>query len=112
MWGPQLKKLRKKKGLTQVQLAESVGITHGTISRLEKGHIKEVGSETVKKIAKSLGVTMDYLLGTTEELASQDIILRDTEAEYIVQQYAKLSDQRRKQLKDFAKFLVKEQSDD
>ena len=51
-------------------------------------------------------------MGTTEKLSSRDIVLRDVEAEYIVQQYAKLSSPRRKQLKDFAKFLVREESEE
>ncbi len=60
------------------------------------------------KMARALGITTDYLLGNTEELRPQEIVLRDPDAEYIVNQYAKLSAARRRQLKEFADFLVRE----
>ena len=37
--GEFLKVLRKERGLTQEQLAESIGITSNTVSRIERGQL-------------------------------------------------------------------------
>lgn len=47
--------------LNQQQLAEAAGLTKSTISRLESGYHKPHW-ETVRKLARALGVTPDELL--------------------------------------------------
>ena len=37
MTAKQLKKLRLKLGMTQVELADELGITHGAVSKIEAG---------------------------------------------------------------------------
>lgn len=103
-WGKRVKQLRKDKRITQTKLAKMTGITHGTISKLERGLIKELSSNSVDKMAKALGVTTDYLLRGNEDSMSD--LVCEKEVEYVVEQYHRLSYPQRKQLKNFIRFLV------
>ena len=55
-----LERLRKERGLTQVQLANRLGITQGTFALYETGK-RNPKIETVKKIAKALNVCWSML---------------------------------------------------
>lgn len=65
-----LKELRKKKKISQKDLAEYLHITQVQISKYELGK-NEPDLETVKKLSKYFNVTIDYLLDEEEK----DIIL-------------------------------------
>ncbi len=54
--------LRKKKNLTQSELANKVGTTQGTVGKWENGKL-EPNLEKVVELAKELEATTDYLLG-------------------------------------------------
>jgi transcriptional regulator with XRE-family HTH domain len=63
--GDVVRKLRMAKRLNQTALGERAGaIDKGTISRLENGGEDAVKTETIKRVAKALGVTIGdlYLL--------------------------------------------------
>ncbi|MFC7443267.1 helix-turn-helix domain-containing protein [Laceyella putida] len=57
-----LKSLRKKKKITQADLAKHLGIDNTTVSKWEKG-IYEPNIETLKELANFFGVSADWLLG-------------------------------------------------
>ena len=57
----QFKELRKKKNLTQAQLAEKTGIEKGQISRIENGKYN-LTLATISKIAKALGAKVNFEL--------------------------------------------------
>ena len=59
--GERLRKLRKKAGLTQEQLAEMVGVNHNAIYRWENG-IDIPKTQNIKALAKALGVSEQDLL--------------------------------------------------
>ena len=59
--GEKLKAARQAAGLTQGQLAEKVGVSQRDISRWENGH-REPGVLIVKKMAQTLGCSMDELV--------------------------------------------------
>lgn len=61
-----IKELRVKRGWSQDDLAERMGMNRVNISNYENGKIKSVPSETLKKFADVFGVSTDYLLGKTE----------------------------------------------
>lgn len=65
-----LKELREKKGISQKELADFLNLTQVQISKYELGK-NEPDLSTTKKIANYFNVTIDYLLGSSEE----DIIL-------------------------------------
>lgn len=54
--------LRKERGLSQKEVAMSLGVSQALLSHYEKG-VRECGLEFVIKCADYFGVTTDYLLG-------------------------------------------------
>ena len=60
-----LKELRKKKGVSQLKLATDLNTTQNTISRYETGE-REPGINELIKIADYFNVSVDYLIGRTE----------------------------------------------
>lgn len=76
-----LKELRKERKLTQVKVAEALGITQQSYARWENGKVTPT-SEKLTQIAKFYGVTTDYLLGeqTTNEvdLSNVELLFRMT----------------------------------
>lgn len=67
-----LKKLRKDAGLTQVDVAEKLGISQPAYASWERG-IKKPTQENLVKLSKILYVSVDYLLGNTENKQTSDI---------------------------------------
>lgn len=60
-----LKELRKKKGVSQLRMATDLNTTQNTISRYETGE-REPGIAELIKIADYFNVSVDYLIGRTE----------------------------------------------
>ena len=61
-----VKKLRKRRALSQVDLAEVSGIGRATISRIERG-LSDAQGKTVRTLAATLGVPVEELLIEEEE---------------------------------------------
>lgn len=56
--GAALRAARKKRGLTQAQLANELGMSRATISGIETGQILEIGIRKVVRICGRLGVEL------------------------------------------------------
>jgi transcriptional regulator with XRE-family HTH domain len=56
-----LKKARKDKELSQIELATQIGVAKNTYSQYESGDRKP-NFDTLKKLSDELGVSIDYLL--------------------------------------------------
>lgn len=61
-----LKTLRKEAGLTQVDIAEKLGISQPAYASWERG-VKKPTQENLIKIAQILSVSIDYLLDNSDE---------------------------------------------
>lgn len=61
-----LKKARLKKGFSQKEVAEAIGVANSTYSLYESGN-REPGFPTVKKLSDVLNITSDELLGIKEQ---------------------------------------------
>jgi len=59
--GKRIKRLRKKKGYTQTDLAVHLDMNRGHLSDIERGK-REVGLITLQVIARGLDTTMSALL--------------------------------------------------
>lgn len=68
-----LKKLRKEAGLTQVDVAEKLGISQPAYASWERG-VKKPTQENLIKLSKILYVSVDYLLGNTESKQTSDVL--------------------------------------
>ena len=58
-----LKRLREKNGLSQDRLAKLADVANNTIIKIEQGENINPTFDTLKKIAKALGVGLDELTG-------------------------------------------------
>ena len=58
---------RKRRKLTQKQLAAGININPISLSKIERGVVQELEASTVRKLAQALGVKTDYLLGLIGE---------------------------------------------
>ena len=70
--GERIKLKREELGLTQLQLAQALGVTPQHISVIEKGK-RSPSLDSLAKLAQELGVTTDYLITGKESVVS-DII--------------------------------------
>lgn len=61
-----LKIARERKGISQKDMAENIGVAKSTYSLYESGN-REPNVQTIKKIADILNVSADELLGINEE---------------------------------------------
>ncbi len=70
-FGSRLKALRVKSGFTQAQLADKLNISPSTVGMYEQGR-REPDNDTLTKICRELKVSVDYLLGTGNNIKTSD----------------------------------------
>src|SRR5688572_25605444 len=63
--GGRLSRLRRERGITQVELAEILGVAQPMVSGYERGSLRLHG-ELIVELTKILDVTADQLLGLKE----------------------------------------------
>lgn len=67
-----LAEIRKEKGMTQVELADKVGVGKSAVCHWEKDGILPTATN-LKALAKALGCTVDELLADGEENESDNL---------------------------------------
>lgn len=67
-----LKTLRKEAGLTQVDVASKLGISQPAYASWERG-VKKPTQENLVKIAQVLNVSIDYLVGNSDEKIEDEL---------------------------------------
>jgi XRE family transcriptional regulator, master regulator for biofilm formation len=67
LFGQRVKRMRERRGLSVQELAERAETTYQTIWRIERGDLKEPGIGVAQRIARALGVGVDYLIGMFNE---------------------------------------------
>lgn len=92
-----LRELREKRGLSQQQVADYLGIKAGTYSTYETGRC-DVGSEQLKKLVELFGVSADFILGVED---SYDATLLDE----LLTTVRAIDAESLKETLDFAQFL-------
>ena len=63
MLSDNIKKIRKKKGISQDRLAKLADVTHTTLVKIESGANDNPTIKTLNKIAGALEVSLDELAG-------------------------------------------------
>lgn len=63
--GYRLKLARQHKNMTQMEAAEKLGISNGTLSGYERNY-RDPDTETLAKLAELYGVSVDWLTGRTD----------------------------------------------
>jgi len=69
MFPERLKQLRKAKGLTQVTLAETLGVSKGTVAMWETGK-RMPGFDMLARLSELFDKRVDYIIGTSEDRRS------------------------------------------
>ena len=93
-----LYELRTKNGYTMEKLAEMVGVSKGTISKWEKGQIRNMRRDKVLILAEIFHVLPTYILGYEEPEIPINIDLADQESEFsdrvqtIIKLYSQLNE--------------------
>src|SRR5262249_38343412 len=64
--GERVMLLRRRKGLSQPELAHQAGMSVTTLNRVENAH-QSLYMEKLVALAKALGTTTDFLLGLSEQ---------------------------------------------
>jgi len=100
-----LKQEMERKGIKQADLARSTGISTGAISKYFTIPDRKIDAINMLKIAKALDVNSEWLYGFTN-------IRKPFCEPSIVDIYEQLSDGRKKELTDYAKFLLSKESGD
>lgn len=76
-----LKLLREEKGLFQSDIAKILGISNAAVGFYETGK-RDMGTETVVKLADFFNVSTDYLLGKSDIRNPEDKIKEEFEFAY------------------------------
>jgi XRE family transcriptional regulator of biofilm formation len=72
--GERIQRLREERGWTQTELAAKAQIKQPVISRLESQVQDSVSSEALKRLARVLGVSADYLIGMYEQDTESELL--------------------------------------
>ena len=99
-----LKELRKARKLTQVDLAAAVNTTQATISAWENGKY-DIDTESLRKLADILDVSVDQLLGREEKNKTGDIAADPLDNGFRTR-FAALSPEEQRQVDDYVRFLL------
>lgn len=78
MFDERLKSLRKKCGYTQVSLAETLGVSKGTVAMWETGK-RTPNFETLIRLSDLFDVRTDYILGKSNDSSSAKLSDDDIE---------------------------------
>lgn len=109
-------RLMKERGINAVQLSRETGVSTATISAW-RNDIYTPKLDKLTKIADYLGVTVDYLMGRTDNphVSTLDTKIRETIQKHFVQTkiqtvYDELSEENQNALLKFAEYLLYEQN--
>ncbi len=70
--GDRLKIVRRQHGWSQHELARRAQVRQATIADLESGTSRETRTDVARRLARALGITVDYLVGMYEEEKAED----------------------------------------
>lgn len=102
-----IKEARERVGLSQKELAESLGIKPTTFNGYEKG-THDPKSEVLKKIAEKCKTSVDFLLGLSEhnDNAKSNSYIIDMDKRQLLNNYDILNSVGKEMLLDYAHFLT------
>ncbi len=87
-----LKELRSKRKISQQKLAMDLSISQASISKYEKG-IAELDINMLIRMANYFHVTVDYLLGRTDETSSYHSEMLSAEEINLLREFRMMSEQ-------------------
>lgn len=108
-----LRRLRQTLNWTQQDLAEQSGIGRSTISKIERGHRRNLRTTTLRRLAGALGVAADDLLLSPPlpALPSEQSAERSALLNSLARVLETLGDEQLLQLRDYVDFLRSRRAD-
>ncbi|WP_280440342.1 helix-turn-helix domain-containing protein [Nocardia cyriacigeorgica] len=70
--GERLQSIRKRRGLTQRELAESAAVSLSLVRKVEQGERDDARIDTLRRLAVALGCPLTALLGPAPDLLESD----------------------------------------
>ena len=113
-FGEKIKQLRLENKWTQEDVCMKLNISSGALSRYETGMYEPKSLDLVKDFANLFNVSTDYLLGKSDIRTPNnkiDNVLNEAMIGMSREEYEKLTETQKKQIRDFALF-VKKQSEE
>jgi transcriptional regulator with XRE-family HTH domain len=104
IFAERLKTIRTERGLSQEELGDLVGLSKAIISKYESG-INTAGIDNAKALSDALNISFNYLVGFSEHRFK-------IEAQNLSDVYLELSDERKKELFNYAKYLKRKDEED
>lgn len=111
IFGERIKLLRLEKKWTQEYVCEKLNISSGALSRYETSMYEPKSLDLVTDFANLFEVSTDYLLGKTDvRIISKQIdeVLNEAMIGMSKEEYEKLNETQKKQIRDFALFVKKQ----
>ena len=103
--GERIRNKRIEKGMTQEELAVSVGYTSkSTINKIELG-INDIPLSKVCEFARALSTTESYLMGWEED-SSSSAPIADPNEDQLIAVYRELNSAGQKKLREYAEDLL------
>lgn len=94
--------LRKRKGMTQEELGQRVGVTKAQINKYETGITQNLKRSTAEAMARALEVSPAFLLGWQETSSTVDGVKMSSEEEELLRIYRFLDVRKKIKLLSFA----------
>lgn len=95
-----IKSLRKKKGMSQAQIAIKLGITQGAVSQWEKG-LTQPGADQLLALSKLFGVSVFELKGVDEPETKKEPATAGGLDDRLVEMLVSLSPDQVQRVQDF-----------
>lgn len=115
--GEKIKQRRTELKWSQRDLAERMGYSHSTVTRIENGKI-DIPQSRIVQFAEVLQTSIAYLMGWEEEIKDDPIgtaerhfeMISDVDLNEIFDDFRKLNKQQKKIVKDLIHSLAEEKS--
>ena len=105
-FGAFIRKLREDRRLSLRQVERSAGVSYAYLSQVEKGVRNVPSINFLEKIAKTYGVTVNFLTQTLSCIEKDTSLPVGLEDQYILEKYKKLSNAGKENFKSYLQYLV------
>lgn len=104
-----IKQLRNEKEINQEVIGKLLGLEVAGVSKLETGRVP-LKDEYIIKLAEFFGVSTDFLLGKSNVRNPEPVEVDKDKLKIglSVKDYSNITDEQKKQIEDFAKFVLKD----
>jgi transcriptional regulator with XRE-family HTH domain len=102
-----IKEIRKRKGLTLLEVAEYLGVQEATVQRYESGNIKNLKIETISSLADLFGCAPQYLVGWTDNDHEVDAVAMSDEEKMLIELFRRVPVESQQMVLDMVRIALK-----